>query len=41
MDKKIIWIVLVLCLILLLWWAIDHILFPTLPMPAGTAPLTK
>lgn len=40
-DRRIIWLVLIACLIILLWFALDHVLFPTLPMPAGVPPIAK
>ncbi len=40
-TRKIVWLVLLACLIVVLWWAVDHVLFPDLPMPAGVAPIAK
>ena len=41
LDRKIIWLLLIICLIILLWLGLDHIFFPDLPVPAGTPPITK
>ncbi len=35
MDRKILWILLIVCLVIILWWAFDHVLFPDLPVPGG------
>ena len=40
-DNKILWLLLIVALIIVLWWAIDHVLFPDLPMPAGASPIVK
>ncbi|HEX4767505.1 MAG TPA: hypothetical protein VH414_14630 [Lichenihabitans sp.] len=40
-DRRILWVILVACVIVLAWLLLDHILFPTLPMPAGAPPITK
>lgn len=40
-DNRLLWVVLIACLILLLWFALDHVLFPTLPVPAGVPPIAK
>ena len=40
-DNKILWLLLIVALIIVLWWAIDHVLFPDLPMPAGAPPIVK
>ena len=41
LDKRIVWIVVLVLLVIVLWWAVDHLFFPTLPVPAGVAPITK
>lgn len=41
LDNKIVWVLVIVLLIVVLWWALDHVLFPTLPMPAGAPPITK
>ena len=41
LDRRIVWILVIVFLVIILWWALDHVLFPTLPMPAGTPPITK
>lgn len=41
LDRRLIWLLAIVLLVIVLWWAFDHVLFPTLPMPAGTAPITK
>ena len=40
-DRRVIWVLLIVCLILLLWLALDHILFPDLPTPADVPPISK
>jgi hypothetical protein len=40
-DRRVIWILVIILLVIVLWWALDHVLFPTLPMPAGVAPISK
>ncbi len=41
MDRKIMGVLLVVCLLILLWFALDHVFFPTLPTPAGVPPISK
>ena len=40
-SRTIVGLVLIACLIVLLWLALDHVLFPDLPMPAGVPPIAK
>ena len=40
-DRRILWVLVILLLIVVLWWALDHVFFPTLPVPAGAPPITK
>ncbi len=40
-DRRIVWVILVACVIVLAWLVLDHVLFPTLPVPAGAPPITK
>ncbi len=40
-DRRLLWIVVIVLLVILLAWALDHVLFPDLPMPAGVAPISK
>jgi hypothetical protein len=40
-ERRIVWILVIILLVIVLWWALDHVLFPTLPMPAGVAPISK
>ena len=40
-DNRIIWVLLIVCLIIVLLWAIDHVMFPTLPMPAPAPSIIK
>lgn len=41
LDRRLVWILLIVVLVVVLWWALDHVLFPTLPMPADAPPITK
>ena len=41
LDRRLLWVLLLALLILILWWAVDHVLFPTLPVPAGVPPIMK
>ena len=40
-DRRLLWILLIAILIILLLWALDHVFFPDLPIPAGVPPITK
>jgi len=40
-ERRIVWVLVIILLVTILWWALDHVLFPTLPMPAGVAPISK
>ncbi len=40
-DRRLVWLLLIVLLLLVLWWAFDHVLFPTLPVPAGAPPIAK
>ena len=40
-DRRLVWILVLVLLAIVLWWALDHLLFPTLPQPAGVAPIIK
>ncbi len=40
-DNRLLWLLLIACLIVLLWFALDHVLFPTLPVPAGVPSIAK
>ena len=40
-DRRFIWVLMLVLLIVVLWWALDHVFFPTLPMPAGAPPISK
>lgn len=40
-DRRLVWVLALAVLILVLWWALDHLFFPTLPMPAGAPAITK
>lgn len=39
-DRRIIWIAIAVVAALLVWLALDHVLFPALPVPAGAPPIT-
>jgi hypothetical protein len=41
LDRKIIYVLVLVCLVILLWFALDHVLFPDLPVPGGAPPITK
>jgi hypothetical protein len=41
MDRRILWALVIVVLAIVLWWALDHVLFPTLPVPAGAPPISK
>ena len=41
LDRRLLWVLVIVLLIIVLWWAFDHVLFPTLPMPAGAPSITK
>ena len=42
MDRRrLTWIAALLILAIALWFALDHVLFPTLPVPAGTPSIVK
>lgn len=40
-DRRIVWIAAVIILLIALWFALDHVLFPTLPTPAGAPSIVK
>lgn len=40
-DRRLVWVLVIVLLIIVLLWALDHIFFPDLPLPAGVAPITK
>ena len=41
LDRRIVWVLVIVLLIIVLWWALDHLFFPTLPMPAGAPSIAK
>lgn len=41
MDRRIVFVLVILCLVILLAYALDHVFFPTLPVPAGVPPIAK
>ena len=41
MDRRVLWVLLLVILVIILWFALDHVLFPTLPVPAGVPSITK
>ena len=41
MDRRLVWVLLIVLLLVVLWFALDHVLFPTLPMPAGAPSIVK
>ncbi|WP_281010993.1 hypothetical protein [Lichenibacterium ramalinae] len=40
-DRRIWWVVGVIVLAIVLWLLLDHVLFPTLPVPAGAPAITR
>lgn len=40
-DRRIWWVVGLVILVLVLWLLVDHLLFPTLPVPAGAPPVAR
>ena len=40
-DRRIVTLLLIACVIVLIWLVLDHLLFPDLPIPAGAPPITK
>lgn len=41
LDKRVVWIAAIIILLIVLWLALDHVLFPTLPTPAGAPSIVK
>ena len=41
MDKRILWLLAIVVIAIVLWVLLDHMLFPTLPVPAGAPSITK
>ena len=40
-DRRIWWVLGLIVVALLLYLIVDHVLFPTLPIPAGAPPITR
>lgn len=40
-DRRIMWVLILILLVIVLAWALDHVFFPDLPVPAGVAPIAK
>lgn len=40
-DRRLVWALLVVLLVIVMLWALDHVLFPTLPVPAGAPTIIK
>lgn len=40
-DRRIWWVVGIIVLAIVLWLLLDHVLFPTLPVPAGAPAITR
>ena len=40
-DRRIVWLLVLVLLIIVLAWALDHVFYPDLPLPAGVAPIAK
>jgi hypothetical protein len=41
MNKRILWVLAIVLVAVVLWLLLDHVLFPTLPVPAGAPSITK
>ena len=41
MDRRIVWVLVILLLAIILLWALDHVMFPDLPVPAGVPSIAK
>ena len=41
MDRRVLWVLVLVILVIILWLALDHVLFPALPVPAGVPSITK
>lgn len=40
-DRRIIWVLTIVALAIVLWLLLDYVLFPPLPIPAGTPSIMK
>ena len=40
-DRRLLLVLFLVVIAILLWLLFDHVLFPTLPIPAGAPPITK
>ena len=40
-DRRILWVLAIIVVAIVLWLLLDHVLFPTLPMPAGAPSITR
>ncbi|MGI3899511.1 MAG: hypothetical protein ACRYF1_03335 [Janthinobacterium lividum] len=40
-DRRIWWVVGIIVVAILLWLLLDHVLFPTLPVPAGAPSIIR
>ena len=40
-DRRIWWVLGLIALAILVYLLVDHLLFPTLPVPAGAPPITR
>jgi hypothetical protein len=40
-DRRLLWVLALVILVIILWLALDHILFPDLPVPAGAPAIVK
>ena len=41
MNRRILWVLAIAVVAIVLWLLLDHVLFPTLPVPAGAPSITK
>lgn len=41
MNQRILWVLAILVVAVVLWFLLDHVLFPTLPAPAGAPSIMK
>jgi len=40
-DRRILWLLAIVVVAVVLWLVLDHVLFPTLPVPAGAPSIVK
>lgn len=40
-DRRVVWVLVVVLVASILWLLLDHLLFPTLPVPAGAPSIIR